>query len=126
MTKKDIQESVAARFTKMGPELVEFAITKIVEEEVQKRGKQVTDAFIEHESLMKRYNRMNRPDVFRKDREGKMIEGSEGYSDERLKELKQVSERMEKIDKALEDAFESKFDRLDNLGSNKKDSSGSD
>ena len=110
-----ILEVVAERLAKIGPEIEGRVVEILAEKELAKRETQIVAAYSEFDTLNKRFKRINRGDIQTFDAKGAVA--SESYSKPRLKEIKEVSERLAKIENAIGKALiDSNFEPLDKLG----------
>jgi hypothetical protein len=110
-----LRETVGARLSQIGESIQERVINIFVEEEIEKRKKQVVGAYSEYDDLFKREKRLGKPDIVGYDNQGAPAQAY--FSKQRLDELKKVRERMVKLEKAIEDAIlKSNFEKLNSLG----------
>jgi len=87
------------------PEIVkDRIIQKFVEAETTRRVEATEKVLRMIGDRSKELNKINRPDVETYNKDGSVA--TQTYSKERLKAIKDISDYVEKLDKALEDAFE--------------------
>lgn len=100
-----IQTTVAARILAAAPAIAESVVEQLKAREVDRRAKALLEAVDAHGKLSGELNKARQPDVrpstFGLD--GKPV-GEAGWSKPRLAEIKKLTEKLGKVDKAIEKA----------------------
>jgi chaperonin cofactor prefoldin len=115
-----IKEAIAEKLTASNEIVKNRLIDHLVEETLAKRVKQIESAYSEWEKLSKDLPRKQKPDTATYDQEGNIL--TETFSKSAFEALKQHKDRMARIEKAISEALDGKFDLLNKLGDKKSTS----
>lgn len=108
MNPKDINIKVTETLALAGNRVLETAIDRLVTAEIEKRSSALHDAIKLAETAQRELYKINKPDQVVYGLDNKPI--SEGYSKVRLEEIKKATEKLAKIEKAVEAATAEKPD----------------
>jgi len=103
-TVKTIQEKVLDQISKLGDRVESSVVDMMVDKELNRRTPALVQGLEKLTEFEAEYKKTDKPDVITRDRDGKEI--SSGYSAKKLEEIKKAGERVSKLEKAIEKAFE--------------------
>lgn len=101
---KTIQDAVLDQIQKLGPRVESSVVDMMVDKELQKRTPAIVQGLEKLVELEKEYEKTAKPDLVSREIDGTVL--SQAYSSKKIEEIKKAKEKVEKLSKAIEKAFE--------------------
>lgn len=99
-----MKEAVSARIAEMNPSVFARVTDKLAEEALEKRVNQLVSALGAYDNLQKDFYRIKKPDVQSYDENGNVTSSS--YSKDAVTKMKEMKEKMDKIERAVKASFD--------------------
>lgn len=102
-TAATLKEQVAASVVSSAPAILDKVVETLAKPEVDRRTQILTEGYLKIEELNKSLKKIDRPDVDPKGRDGKSL-GTPSYTEARLKELNDLTKKIDALNAAFEKA----------------------
>lgn len=102
LTSSDLHTKVSESIAASAPRVIDFVVKTLADKEVDRRASLLLGAIDLATAIKRDLNKIDRPDIVApRGRDNKPI-GEDGYSVNRLKEIKKLTEKLAKVEKAID------------------------